>query len=338
MSEALNAIPAHLLPSVTAILGGFGAFALVCAVFYSHLVGLPAKERRFRAIAQERSAPRSVAEIREERRRKKSVEDILRDLDDKQKAKKRSRDRLDARLAQAGLNWTPATFATVSVMVGVVASLVALLALPAVPLVAIFIGAMAGMFLPRSYVARKRKTRFRAFTAELPVALDVIVRGVRSGLPLGDCLRIIASETREPLRSEFQILVGDQAVGITLEEAVKRMADRVPIPEANFLAIVVSIQSRTGGSLSEALGNLSRVLRERKKMEGKIRAMSAESKASGMIIGALPFLVGLIVYLTTPDYISILFETFTGRVVMAISAVWMSIGILVMSKMINFKF
>ena len=334
----MGALPADPLSLLAALLAAIGALALVCAIFYPRLVGLPARERRFRAIALDGTAPGAVAEVREERRRKKSVEDVLRDLDDKQKARKRSRDTLEARLAQAGLAWTPATFATVSVGVGVVVSLVALVALPLVPLAAIVLGATAGALLPRLYVSRKRNRRFAAFTAELPVALDVIVRGVRSGLPLGDCLRIIASEAREPVRGEFQILVGDQAVGITLEEAVKRLADRVPIPEANFFAIVVSIQSRTGGSLSEALGNLSRVLRERKKMEGKIKAMSAESKASGMIIGALPFLVAVIVYLTTPEYIALLVETGTGRIVLGVCAVWMSIGIFVMSKMINFKF
>jgi tight adherence protein B len=151
-----------------------------------------------------------------------------------------------------------------------------------------------------------------------------------------DCLKIVASEAQEPVRSEFKTLVQDQTLGMPLDEAVQRLPDRVPLTEATFFAIVIAIQSRTGGSLSEALGNLSKVLRERKKMQAKVKAMSSEAKASGGIIAALPVIVGVLVYFSSPQYISLLFTTAIGNVVLIGCAFWMLIGVLVMRKMINF--
>ncbi|WEJ11993.1 type II secretion system F family protein (plasmid) [Sinorhizobium sp. M103] len=153
-----------------------------------------------------------------------------------------------------------------------------------------------------------------------------------------DCLRVIATEAQEPVKGEFLAIVQDQTLGIPVDEAVKRMSERMPLAEANFFAIVVAIQSRTGGSLSEALGNLSKVLRERKKMKAKIKAMSAEAKSSAGIIGALPFVVAGAVYFTSPDYMTLLFTTTIGKIVLVCCGLWMGIGILVMRKMINFDF
>lgn len=173
---------------------------------------------------------------------------------------------------------------------------------------------------------------------QFPDAVDVIVRGVKSGLPLGDCIRVVATEGQEPVRSEFSMVVDDQTLGVPIQEAVQRLADRVALPETNFLSIVITIQSRSGGNLTEALGNLSTVLRERKKMRGKIKAMSAEAKASGGIIGSLPPIVAFLLFLTSPEYISLLFTTTIGNVVLVVCGFWMLIGVLIMHKMINFDF
>jgi tight adherence protein B len=166
--------------------------------------------------------------------------------------------------------------------------------------------------------------------------MDVIVRGVKAGLPLNDCLRIIAAEAAEPVRSEFKHIVESQALGVTIADACARLPERVPVPEASFFAIVIAIQQKAGGNLSEALGNLSRVLRERKKMFGKIKAMSMEAKASAWIIGALPVIVMGLVYMSSPKYIMLLFIDPTGHLILAASAIWMAIGIFVMRRMINF--
>ena len=178
----------------------------------------------------------------------------------------------------------------------------------------------------------------KAFIREFPNAVDVIVRGIRTGLPLGDCISIAANETAEPVRSEFQRLVDEQAMGLPLAAVVPRLHDRVPIAETNFFAIVIAIQSQAGGSLSEALGNLSKVLRARAQMKEKISAMSMEAKASGGIIGTIPFVIAFANYLVSPEYMMPLFETDLGNIVLAGALFWMSCGVFMMKSMINFDF
>jgi tight adherence protein B len=167
--------------------------------------------------------------------------------------------------------------------------------------------------------------------------MDVIVRGVRAGLPLGDCFRIIASEAQEPVRSEFRAIMETMALGVPLSESVTKLYERVPVTEANFFAIVIAVQQKAGGNLAEAIGNLSKVVRERKKMKSKIAAMSMEAKASAGIIAALPFVVALLTYLSSPRYIELLWTTQAGKVALAASSLWMMTGVLVMKKMITFR-
>ena len=174
------------------------------------------------------------------------------------------------------------------------------------------------------------------FIANFPNAIDIIVRGVKSGLPLGDTIRIAANEGAEPVRSEFVKVVESLSLGLTLPEAIERMAQRIPVAETNFFSIVISIQGQAGGNLSEAIGNLSRVLRERKKMKGKIGAMSMEAKASAAIIGAVPFLVVGALYASSPAYVSLLWTTVHGRMIAGIAICWMAIGVAMMKKMITF--
>ena len=182
-----------------------------------------------------------------------------------------------------------------------------------------------------------KKRRINRYLTELPNAMDVIVRGIKSGLPLNDCLRIIANEAQDPVRSEFRFIIEQQALGISVSDAVLKLYERVPVPESNFFAIVIGIQAKSGGNLSETLGNLSRVLRDRKKMKAKVKAVSSEAKSSASIIGALPFVVGTFVYITTPAYMDILFTTNTGHMVLGGCALWMMVGIGVMKKMISFE-
>lgn len=272
--------------------------------------------------------------------RKRSVEEILKEIEEKQKAetKKRRRPTLLARMRQAGLPWTKKTYWLVVASCGLVGYLGALAGFGFGLVPSAAFGIASGLMVPHLYVNLKRARRLKLFSSEFPNAVDVVVRGIKSGLPLVDCLKIIAAESQEPVRGEFKAVVEDQTLGLPMDEAIQRLADRVPLQETSFLAIVITIQNRTGGSLSEALGNLSRVLRERKKMKAKIKAMSAEAKASGGIIGSLPVVVAALVYLTSPDYISMLFTTLQGNLILAASGLWMLIGILVMRKMINFDF
>ena len=195
---------------------------------------------------------------------------------------------------------------------------------------------VGGVGFPLWFLNFLRKRRLKKFIDVFPEAIDIIVRGVRAGLPLSDCLRIVANEAAEPVRSEFRQIVETQTMGMPINEAVERLVVRVPISEANFFSIVIAIQQKAGGNLSEALSNLATVLRGRKQMRGKIQAFSSEAKASAMIIGSLPFAVGGMVYFTSPKYIELLWTTSTGQVVLIGSAFWMAIGTFVMKNMISF--
>src|SRR5262249_1552481 len=196
----------------------------------------------------------------------------------------------------------------------------------------------AGFGLPRWLLSFFKKRRHGKFLQYFPDAVDIIVRGIKAGLPLLDSMRVIVNDAPEPIKSEFRAIIDTQTIGLPLGEACGKLYERIPLPEANFFGIVVSIQQKSGGNLSEALGNLSKVLRDRKKMKAKIHAMSMEAKASAGIIGSLPIVVMLIVYVTSPDYIELLWITPLGRLMLAGSAVWMLVGIMAMKKMINFDF
>jgi tight adherence protein B len=244
---------------------------------------------------------------------------------------------LAIRIQQAGLKLSKQQYLIGCAVVGVAAMAITVV-VGGNLLIALGAGFVAGFGVPRWSLTFIKRRREQKFLTELPNAVDVIVRGVKAGLPLSDCIRIIASESQEPVKGEFRQIADAQAVGVSLSEAAGRLFDRVPLAEANFFGIVVTIQQKAGGSLSDALGNLSRVLRERKKMQAKIKAMSMEAKASAVIIAALPVAVMLLVYLSSPNYIDILWTTPMGRFMLFCSACWMGVGVLVMRRMINFDF
>lgn len=269
-------------------------------------------------------------------KRRKSIQDDLKALEKRQQENTKKNLTIKSRIGQAGLKISTTQFYLMSVGVGVGAFVVGLM-LGASLLIALGISFAVAFGLPRwmlGYIIKRRKNKF---LDELPNSLDVMVRSIKSGLPLNDALRLIAQEGQEPVKGEFRKVVEAQAVGLSIPEAVARMYQAFPMQELNFFAIVISIQSQAGGNLSEALANLSKVLRERRKMKQKIAAVSMEAKASASIIGALPFIVALLVYLTSPDYISILFSDPRGHVILGFSGIWMSTGIIVMRNMINFE-
>ncbi len=323
-----------------ALLAFFSIGGVLVAALYPRLSGGTKSDKRLQAIAAKQGRSTERLPGFEERSRKRSVEDTLKELEAAQKAKasKSRKPSLLIRMRQAGITWSKQTYVLICLGAVFASFVVALLLFGLGPLPAAGFGISGGVLLPHFYVNFARKRRLKKFSDEFPNAVDVIVRGVKAGLPLIDCLKVIAMEAQEPVKSEFQQIIEDQTLGMPMPEAVARLPERIPLADSNFFAIVIVIQSRTGGSLSEALGNLSRVLRDRKKMQAKIKAMSAEAKSSAGIIGALPVVVAVLVYLTSPDYILLLFQTTTGNIVLAISAMWMGMGIMVMRKMINFDF
>jgi tight adherence protein B len=324
--------------NIQAIAIGFLAFVALLGVLsvfvYPYLSGDARAEKRQRAIVgPERSKGVSSSARANEVSKRDQVLQSLKEMEDKQKRARTPP--LSVQLLQAGVTWSKNFYYVFSVVVAVVFGAAAFYFSQNLYVTA---GALlvGGFGFPRLYLSRKKKSRIGKFAEEFPNALDVIVRGVKAGLPLGDCVRIIALEASEPVKGEFRQVMETQTMGIALPDAVMRIYERMPCAEANFFGIVIAIQQKAGGNLSEALGNLSKVLRERKKMRAKIKAVSTEAKASAMIIGALPIIVMTLVYITTPKYIALLWQTNSGNIMLLVSAFWMALGILVMKKMINF--
>ena len=266
--------------------------------------------------------------------KKKQIAESLAHID--KKAKNRRVD-LQTRIEQAGWSIRKGPFLLIFLAIAVVVGGLTLLK-SGNPIVAGLMAISIGFGLPNLVLARMRTRRIKRFIDVLPSALDIIVRGVRAGLPINDTLRIIANEAQEPVKSEFRRVIEQQALGISVPEALAKMARRVPATETNFFAIVIEIQSKAGGNLSEAVANLSKTVRDRKKMRAKIGAMSMEALASAAIIGAVPFLVTGALYVTAPVYMSLLFTTSHGRIITIIGLCWMAIGGAMMKKMINFDF
>ena len=317
---------------IVAVLAMVASGGLFYAFVYPYLSGDMRGEKRLGALQKGTKVAARGSDRQDAASRRKQVADSLKDIENKGKPQKAT---LEARIKQAGLQWSLTKFYVISVVLAVGTALL-VLKVSEEPLYAAGGFVVGGFGLPRWLLGYIKKRRLNKFTAEFPNSVDVIIRGIKAGLPLGDCMRIIASEAQEPVRSEFRQIIEATTMGMSIGEAVERIVERVPTSEANFFAIVITIQQKAGGNLSEALGNLSRVLRDRKKMALKVKAMSSEAKASAGIIGALPFLVGGLVYLSSPRYIELLWTTGTGRTVLAVCGTWMLIGIMSMKKMIAF--
>jgi tight adherence protein B len=300
---------------------------------YPILSGEKKAEQRMASVAKAEPAARVARGGPKSRR--DAIENTLKELDERQKKSKRVP--LSVRISQAGLRWSKRQFFLVSAGIGAVMALLGILTGGGM-LVALGLGFAGAFGLPRWLLSYLKKRREAKFLNSFPDAVDIIVRGVKAGLPLLDCLKMITIEAPEPTKSEFRAIVETQAIGMPLGEACGMLYENMPVPEANFFGIVIFIQQKSGGNLAEALGNLSRVLRDRKKMKAKIQAMSMEAKASASIIGALPIAVMLLVYITSPQYISLLWTAPLGRIMLAGSVIWMTTGVLVMRKMINFDF
>ncbi len=324
------------MESNTIIIAGLAALCmggLAYGLLYDRISTESTREKRLGTIRK--TAPKAASGANQKKDRRSKIQSAVEGIEKQQKSEGKLT--FERRLQQAGLEWSKTMYALVSIVCGLVAGACVLAA--GGGFVVALIAVVGGfLVLPRLYVNRCRKKRIAAFLNELPNAVDVIVRGIKAGLPLNDCIHIVSRESAEPVRSEFAKVVEAQSAGITIPAAVERMYYRVPLAETNFLSIVITLQSKAGGSMSEALGNLSGVLRDRKKMRGKIQAMSMEAKASAGVIGSLPIVVMSLVYIVAPDYMVTLFVEPLGNILLAGAGVWMMIGVFVMKGMINFDF
>jgi tight adherence protein B len=319
-------------------------FGLFCAValaigglawvlLYPILSGERKAELRQKAVTGPALPTAARAARNAQKSRREQVEGTLKELENR-RAKSVP---LSVKITQAGLSWSKQRFFITSGILGVLAFAVTM-AIDAGILPATGLAFAAGAGFPLWLLKFLKRRRESKFLLGFPDAVDIIVRGIKAGLPVLDSMRIITVDAPEPLRSEFRAIVETQSVGIPIGDACAKLYERIPVPEANFFGIVIGVQQKSGGNLSEALGNLSRVLRDRKKMKAKIQAMSMEAKASAMIIACLPVAVMALVYITSPQYIELLWTHPIGRMMLVGCAVWMLMGVLVMRKMINFDF
>ncbi|MEM8877309.1 MAG: type II secretion system F family protein [Pseudomonadota bacterium] len=288
-------------------------------------------KQRIRSVSDQQGVKRE----KDQKARRQKTEDVLKDIE--RRAKNSRKLTLEDRIKAAGLDWSKQRFLTISAIAGVAAAALALILGAPLWLGPVLL-VVVGLGIPRWILGFRKARREKKFLEEFGNSIEVIVRGAKAGLPIIDCMKIVATESAEPVRSEFRIMVETQALGIPLPDCAERMFRRMPLPEVSFFAIVLQIQQRSGGNLTEILQNLANVLRDRKKLKAKVVAMSQEAKASAMIIGALPFVVMTSVGMTSPDYISLMWTTPAGQLMMMGSAFWMLCGILVMRQMINFDF
>jgi tight adherence protein B len=320
-----------LMLAVAMLILAFGGAAFAIAVGSNE-----SSQKRIASVAKAPPrAARATAESQGQRR--KSMQQLLKEIEKKQ-AENKPTMTLRRRLDRAGFAEAPTrNFWIASGLVAFLAAALCLFGAHMSLLASVGAAFGAGFGLPRWVLNFLRARREKRFTNDFAGAIDVVVRSVKSGLPTGDALRIVASEFRDPVGGEFKRLVESMKVGVTLEQALKRMFENMPTTEVSFFAIVMTIQQKSGGNLSEALGNLAAVLRDRKRLQGKIKAMSSEAKASAIIIGSLPPGVIALVYFTTPAYMTLLFTERVGNLMLVGCVLWMSLGIFVMKKMINFK-
>ncbi|MFT6659801.1 type II secretion system F family protein [Maritalea sp.] len=314
------------------------AVGAVGMAFIPGIVGGGRADKRIKALTTgERATGRKtrVDPAKARQNRRKSLQDILDDQSEQNKKNKKIS--LKKRLAHAGMSISVNGFWRNAAILGVVVFLVTWLT--GVPiLLALVFGAAGAYAVPMWYVKQRTRKYQTRFLDEFPNAVDSIVRGVKAGMPLNESMKVVASESKEPVKTEFTRIIEQQSVGKNVAEAVPILFERLPIAEVNFFVVVITVQQQAGGNLSEALGNLATVLRNRKKMKAKIKAVSSEAKASAGIIGSLPFVVSTLISLVSPTYMLPLFTTPLGNMWLGIAVLMMSFGVFVMHKMIQFDY
>ena len=278
---------------------------------------------------------------RVESRRQKRIQEKVKQLASKGE-KKGFVEAIGEEILQAGFHISIQVYLFCGLCAGVLMAFFYLMAMNPETLTSTIIGGGAAfliglLLLPRLFLRIVAARRQKHFTKHFADAIDLIVRGIKSGLPVNECFTVVAREFDPPLGEEFRLLVEGQNLGMTLDELLARGLQRLPTPEYRFFAIVTQIQKQTGGNLADTLSNLSTVLRDRKKLRDKVQALSSEAKSSAIIIGSLPFFVSGFLSVINPEYLMLLFTTSAGNWILYIDAFWLFCGIMVMRQMINFK-
>jgi len=317
------------------IIASAAAMFLLGAMFIIFTVINRPKVLKRQRIRELGAIGEAVSGDKADSRRAKRIQDKIKQLEQKNK-KRGHMEALRAKILQAGLDITIGTYFILSTVLALVSALIYLVL--GYPLIgAIPVAIIAGLLIPKIVLGSMASKRQKKFTAGFADATDLVVRGIRSGLPVNECFNVVAREFEAPLGEEFRLLVEGQNLGMTIDDLLAKGIERIPTSEYKFFAIVIQIQRQTGGNLADTLSNLSGVLRDRKKMRDKARAMASEATASAAIIGSLPFAVGTLLSVVNPEYLMVLFTETTGQYLIAFGLFWMFLGTMVMRKMINFK-
>ena len=244
---------------------------------------------------------------------------------------------LRKRLARTGKRMSVTGYLCVSAGLAATVFAVLFLVLNLHPVLSALSALAAGLLLPHLAVSMMATRRQNRFNSLFPDAIDLMVRGLRSGLPVTECIKAVGRELAEPVGAEFRRITDEVKFGAKMNDALWAAAHRLDIPEFKFFVVSLSVQQETGGNLAETLANLSDILRRRRQMKLKIKAMSSEAKASAMILGSLPFIMFCIIYMMNPDYESLLFTDPRGRLILGGGLVAMAMGVFVMSRMVRFE-
>lgn len=319
------------LSTATHLLASLTVFLALLALFWRSGPAAGQLEQRLARLGL-RGDPAARDESDEQKRATEAMQRALAELE----ALKRREGRfyLKRLLLSTGTNRSVARHLIVTLSFGLLCFLL-LIAAQVTPILALILAVLAGVGLPILHLHYLAKRRMRVFADELPGALDLIVRGIRAGLPLLDCFQMVVDEWNEPLRGEFLRVTNDMDMGLNIRDALARLADRAPVPEVRLFAIVIALQAQSGGNLSEVLAGLAEMLREKGKLQAKIRSMTSEARTSALIIGSIPILLIGAISLLSPEFLKPLFEKETGNVILMLCGLWMMVGFLFMRAMMR---
>lgn len=314
---------------LASVLAGLSAAAIVIACFFRH-ISQGALSAKHSVIYQKLLRQYHHAHHAETRSVRRAQDLAIKAIAQQGKTTRYSQ--LENRISAAGLSWHPKRFLTFCIMIGL-ALFVMILSTGSSSKIALFGACLGGWLLPQRYLGYLAGRRRLAFLKAFSPAIDMIIRGARSGLSLMDCLKMVASDAASPVREEFQSVIAQLGAGVALSSTMEKMARAIPAPEVRFFALVMAAQSQSGGNLTDALSNLSTVLHQRERIAAKIRIASAEGRLSSIIIGILPFMVIGASALLAPDYIAFLWRDEGGREIAVFSLLWLMAGIAVLIRM-----
>lgn len=325
--------PMSIMPMIMLAVGALGALLLVFAAFSGPSTG-KALSRRL-SSAKDRHATSASASIEAQMRKAISARQATK-MDSVASQILPNPALLKQRILRTGKSWTLGQYGVASLGIAVSAAMLAMLQ-GAPWALSTLIGVMLGLAIPHMTIGYLIKKRINGFTARFPDAIELLVRGLRAGLPISETLNVVAKEIPGPVGEEFSTVADKIRIGRTMEAALQDVADKLNTPEFQFFVITLAIQRETGGNLAETLSNLADVLRKRAQMKLKIKAMSSESKASAYIVGSLPFLVFALIYMQSPDYMGQFFTDQRLIIAGLGGLTWMGIGSAIMAKMVSFE-